>query len=190
MRCNKVLNEDLQIDCSRVPVVGIENKVVLIPFDAIDRSRIRIERNRLLDFSLKNGARGYVVEGYSRHFTGIQKYQGEDSYTQELSLRIYDSKYIEEIEALTNSLYVAIILTKEGRYEVLGYDAGLEVRSLERDYDKNAIRFTLGTGSIRERSLLYFLDGDPQEMRKRFDRGFVSVWGRRIFDSSFDSSFE
>ena len=190
MRCNKVLNEDLQIDCSRVPVVGIENKVVLIPFDAIDRSRIRIERNRLLDFSLKNGARGYVVEGYNRHFTGIQKYQGEDSYTQELSLRIYDSKYIEEIEGLTESLYVAIILTMEGRYEVLGYDAGLEVRSLERDYDKNAIRFTLGTGSIRERSLLYFLDGDPQEMRKRFDRGFVSVWGRRIFDSSFDSSFE
>ena len=91
---------------------------------------------------------------------------------------------------MTLSLYVAIILTMEGRYEVLGYDAGLEVRSLERDYNKSAIRFTLGTGSIRERSLLYFLDGDPQEMRKRFDRGFVSVWGRRIFDSSFDLSFE
>lgn len=75
-------------------------------------------------------------------------------------------------------------------FEVLGYDAGLKLTSLTRDYKENMIRFTLGSEVKEVRVCYYINDLDWATTKRAFDRAFVRDNTFRIFDDTFDDTFE
>lgn len=197
VQCIRGLKEGFTFDCEYIPIKGIYNRVVLINFEDIDRRKVMREGVNLINFSLKEGKRGYSIEGYKRHFTGRQKYSS-NKYTHELDLRVYDfsNKHISLIEDLHKGTFVAVIQSNEhsfekSGFEVLGYDAGLRVVSLTRDYKENMIRFTLGSDKVKEPRIFYYLhDIDWATTKKQFDKEFVTDNSFKVFDETFDETFE
>ena len=196
MQCIRGLSEGIGFDCGYIPLKGIYNQVVLINFTDIDRSKITRSGVLLHNFQLKEEKRGYIVEGYKQHFTGRERYT-PNRYTHELDLRVYDfsKKYMDLLEELQRGTFVAVVQTNEhsfnrSGFEVLGYDAGLKLTSLTRDYKENMIRFTLGSHMKEVRVCYYINDLDWATTKRDFDRAFARDNTFRIFDDTFDDTFE
>ena len=113
-------------------------------------------------------------------------------------MRVYDfsNKHISLIEDLQKGTFVAVIQSNEhsfdkSGFEVLGYDAGLRVVNLTRDYKENMIRFTLASDKVKEPRIFYYLhDIDWATTKKRFDKEFVTDNSFKVFDETFDETFE
>ena len=196
MQCIRGLSEGISFDCGYIPLKGIYNQVVLINFTDIDRANITRSGVLLHNFQLKEEKRGYIVEGYRQHFTGRERYT-PNRYTHELDLRVYDfsKKHMDLLEELQKGTFVAVVQTNEhsfnkSGFEVLGYDAGLKLTSLTRDYKENMIRFTLGSEVKEVRVCYYINELDWATTKRAFDRAFARDNTFRIFDDTFDDTFE
>ena len=86
-----------------------------------------------------------------------------------------------------------VVETINGIFEVLGFGGGLVLTSATRDYNTNGVSVTLNTPSgltERQMVLVWASEGiDETQKRNRFDSG-LSERKRKIFDFSFDNTFE
>ena len=199
MQCIDVLRGDAYYDCAVNPLRGIENRVLLINFKDIDRRRTYINSDKTVieRLFLLYKKRGYLFEGKRGNFTGNQKYS--NGYLHEVQIRIYNvnRENLKRIQEVTRGRFVAIIETKNNTedyreaFEVLGFDSGMRLTSMQRDYKESSVKLTFGTGEVKEIYPLYkWLEGDYHVTKQRFEKRLTEGELFKIFDETFDETFE
>ena len=177
--------------------LGLRRRMLFIRFEDVDRRRSVITGGYAVDLHLLPYCRGEVVDvPYGFVVNGKQLYSGGKGYLHELSFRVNNRTVgaaAGVVKALRSGSWVVVVETAEGAWEVLGFEAGLVLRSAERDFDRNGVRVVLGTDTNnleRYFALQWYVFGmGEQAQRDLFDGGLEA--GRlRVFDRSFDNSFE
>ena len=180
MRCIDNI-KDITLDCDYKPKKGLKHRVLVIPYKDIDRryTTLNADKTEITHLQLLPGKRGYLFElNNAFKVSGSQKFGG--GFTHELSIKIdkADSGNIATMNALTKGIYVLIVETTSNTFEVLGYEAGLVVNSVQRDYTGNVIGLTFTTPSdVKElRMIALWGEGDYLAMSKKFERkAFVNI---------------
>lgn len=180
MRCIDNI-KDIILDCDYKPKKGLKHRVLVIPYKDIDRryTTLNADKTEITHLQLLPSKRGYLFElNNAFKVSGSQKFGG--GFTHELSIKIdkADSGNIATMNALTKGTYVLIVETAGNTFEVLGYEAGLVVNSVQRDYVGNVIGLTFATPSdVKElRMIALWGEGDYLTMSKKFERkAFVNI---------------
>jgi hypothetical protein len=174
MRCIDNI-KDIILDCDYKPKKGLKHRVLVIPYKDIDRryTTLNADKTVITHLQLLPSKRGYLFElNNAFKVSGSQKFGG--GFTHELSIKIdkADSGNIATMNALTKGTYVLIVETTSNTFEVLGYEAGLVVNSVQRDYAGNVIGLTFSTPSdVKElRMVALWGEGDYLTMSKKFER--------------------
>lgn len=167
--------KDIILDCDYKPKKGLKHRVLVIPYKDIDRryTTLNTDKTEITHLQLLPSKRGYLFElNNAFKVSGSQKFGG--GFTHELSIKIdkADSGNIATMNALTKGTYVLIVETTSNTFEVLGYEAGLVVNSVQRDYTGNVIGLTFATPSdVKElRMVALWGEGDYLTMSKKFER--------------------
>lgn len=174
MRCIESI-KDIVLDCKYRPIKGLKHRVLVIPYKDIDRryTAMNEDKSVITHFQLYPTKRGYLFE-LSKSFkvNGSQKLSG--GFVHELLIKIdkADSDNIATMNALTKGTYVLIVETMSNTFEILGYDAGVVMSSIQRDYAGNVIGLTFATPSdVKElRMVALWGEGDYLTMSKKFER--------------------
>ena len=173
MRCIDNI-KDITLDCDYKPKKGLKHRVLVIPYKDIDRryTTLNTDKTVITHLQLLPSKRGYLFElNNAFKVSGSQKFGG--GFTHELSIKIdkADSGNIATMNALTKGTYVLIVETASNTFEVLGYEAGLVVNSVQRDYAGNVIGLTFATPSdVKElRMVVLWGEGDYLTMSKKFE---------------------
>ena len=195
MRCIDNI-KDIILDCDYKPKKGLKHKVLVIPYKDIDRryTTLNADKTEITHLQLLPNKRGYLFElNNAFKVSGSQKFSG--GFSHELSIKIdkADSSNIATMNALTKGTYVLVVETTGNMFEVLGYEAGLVVNSVQRDYAGNVIGLVFTTPSdVKElRMVALWGDGDYIAMSKKFERkAFVGEnllrnSGRKITNNSY-----
>lgn len=173
MKCIEHI-KDIALDCKYRPTKGLKHRVLVIPYKDIDRRYTAMSEDKsvITHFQLYPTKRGYLFE-LSNAFkvNGSQKLSG--GFVHELSIKIdkADSVNISTMNALTKGTYVLIVETMSNTFEVLGYEAGLVVNSVQRDYAGNVIGLVFATPSdVKElRMVALWGEGDYIAMSRKFE---------------------
>lgn len=197
MRCTLGL-KDISTDCGYKPLKGVKHRVLMIRYEDVDRVRSVVGYGTAtVDLYLKGGKSGSMLELQEYYkINGVMRYNSRE-YAQEITIRLGDThntnECIQAVSALSNGTWVMVVETINGTFEVLGFGAGLILTSATRDYNTNGVSVTLGTTSgltERQMVLVWASEGiDETQKRNRFDSG-LSERKRKIFDFSFDNTFE
>lgn len=198
MRCILGL-KDISVDCNYKPLKGLRHRVLLVRFEDVDRVRSVVSRGRaVVDLHLRGGKSGVMVELLERFkLTGAMRWNG-GGFAQEITMRFGCNRAVSEgltaVEAIAKGAWVVVVETMNDDFEVLGFDAGLVLTASTRDYNSNGLVLTLGTPSgLTERymALEWLAEGTNayEWKKKRFESGLFEG-KRRIFDNTFDSTFE
>nr|DAO12752.1 MAG TPA: hypothetical protein [Caudoviricetes sp.] len=173
MRCIDNI-KDIILDCDYKPKKGLKHRVLVIPYKDIDRryTTLNADKTEITHLQLLPSKRGYLFElNNAFKVSGSQKFSG--GFTHELSIKIdkADSGNIATMNALTKGTYVLIVETTSNTFEVLGYEAGLVVNSVQRDYTGNVIGLTFATPSdVKElRMIALWGEGDYIAMSRKFE---------------------
>lgn len=174
MRCIENI-KDIALDCKYRPTKGLKHRVLVIPYKDIDRrfTTMNEDKSVITHFQLYPTKRGYLFElNNAFKVSGSQKFGG--GFTHELSIKIdkADSSNIATMNALTKGTYVLVVETASNTFEVLGYEAGLVVNSVQRDYAGNVIGLVFATPSdVKElRMVALWGEGDYLAMSKKLER--------------------
>lgn len=174
MRCIDNI-KDIILDCDYKPKKGLKHKVLVIPYKDIDRryTTLNADKTEITHLQLLPSKRGYLFElNNAFKVSGSQKFGG--GFTHELSIKIdkADSGNIATMNALTKGTYVLVVETASNTFEVLGYEAGLVVNSVQRDYAGNVIGLVFATPSdVKElRMVVLWGEGDYLTMSKKFEK--------------------
>ena len=180
MRCIESI-KDIALDCKYRPIKGLKHRVLVIPYKDIDRryTTMNDDKSVITHFQLYPTKRGYLFE-LSNAFkvNGSQKLSG--GFVHELSIKIdkANSDNIATMNALTKGTYVLVVETMSNTFEILGYDAGVVVNSVQRDYSGNVIGLVFATpNDVKElRMVALWGEGDYLTMSKKFERkAFVNI---------------
>lgn len=174
MRCIDSI-KDITFDCKYRPTKGLKHRVLVIPYKDIDRRYTAMSEDKsvITHFQLYPTKRGYLFE-LSNAFkvNGSQKLSG--GFVHELSIKINkaNSDNIATMNALTKGTYVLIVETMSNTFEILGYEAGVVVSSIQRDYAGDVIGLVFATPSdVKElRMVALWGEGDYLTMSKKFER--------------------
>ena len=186
MRCIEHI-KDIALDCQYRPTKGLKHRVLVIPYKDIDRRYTAMSEDKsvITHFQLYPTKRGYLFE-LSNVFkvNGSQKLSG--GFVHELSIKIdkADSVNIATMNALTKGSFVLVVETNSNTFEVLGYEAGVVVSSIQRDYASNVVGLTFSTpNDVKElRMVALWGEGDYLTMSKKFEnKAFV---GRNLILNS------
>ena len=188
--------KDITLDCDYKPKKGLKHKVLVIPYKDIDRryTTLNTDKTEITHLQLLPSKRGYLFElNNAFKVSGSQKFGG--GFTHELSIKIdkANSDNIATMNALTKGTYVLVVETMSNTFEVLGYEAGVVVSSIQRDYAGNVIGLAFGTPSdVKElRMVALWGEGEYLTMSKKFERkAFVGEnllrnSGRKITDNNY-----
>ena len=173
MRCIENI-KDIALDCKYRPTKGLKHRVLVIPYKDIDRryTAMNEDKSVITHFQLYPTKRGYLFE-LSNAFkvNGSQKLSG--GFVHELSIKIdkTDSDNIATMNALTKGTYVLVVETMINTFEILGYEAGVVVSSIQRDYASNVVGLTFSTpNDVKElRMVALWGEGDYLSMSKKFE---------------------
>lgn len=186
MKCIENI-KDIALDCQYRPIKGLKHRVLVIPYKDIDRryTTVNDDKSVITHFQLYPTKIGYLFE-LSNAFkvSGSQKFGG--GFTHELSIKIdkANSDNIATMNALTKGTYVLVVETMSNTFEVLGYEAGVVVSSIQRDYASNVVGLTFSTPSdVKElRMVALWGEVDYLTMSKKFEnKAFV---GRNLILNS------
>ena len=173
MRCIDSI-KDITLDCKYRPTKGLKHRVLVIPYKDIDRryTTMNEDKSVITHFQLYPTKIGYLFE-LSNAFkvNGSQKLSG--GFVHELSIKINkaNSDNIATMNALTKGTYVLIVETMSNTFEILGYEAGVVVSSIQRDYASNVVGLTFSTpNDVKElRMVALWGEGDYLTMSKKFE---------------------
>ena len=187
MRCIENI-KDIALDCRYRPTKGLKHRLLVIPYKDIDRklTKWNADKSSITDLQLKIDKKGYLFE-LSNAFkvNGSQKLSG--GFVHELSIKIdkADSDNIATMNALTKGTYILVVETMNNTFEILGYEAGVVVNSVQRDYARNVIGLTFTTPSdVKElRMVAFWNEGDYNDRVAKFENGAFSV-GRNLLRDS------
>lgn len=187
MKCIEHI-KGIALDCNYRPTKGLKHRLLVIPYKDIDRklTKWNADKSSITDLQLKIDKKGYLFE-LSNAFkvNGSQKLSG--GFVHELSIKIdkADSDNIATMNTLTKGTYILVVETMNNTFEILGYEAGVVVNSVQRDYARNVIGLTFTTPSdVKElRMVAFWNEGDYNDRVAKFENGAFSV-GRNLLRDS------
>lgn len=195
MKCIESI-KDITLDCDYKPKKGLKHRALVIPYKDIDRryTTLNADKTEITHLQLLQSKRGYLFElNNAFKVSGSQKFSG--GFTHELSIKIdkVDSSNIATMNALTKGTYVLIVETTGNTFEVLGFEAGLVVNSVQRDYAGNVIGLVFATPSdVKElRMVALWREGDYIAMSRKFEnkalvrRNLLLNSGRKITNNNY-----
>lgn len=193
--CTGALTADILFDCENTAVGGIEQNVVLINQDDIDRATTTVDAdNRILltNLQLKAGKTGYKLTGVKQSngkaWELVKKENAPDKFKHTFSGVIFnpsaDNK--EQADSLSKGAkYVVVVEQKwkgEGNadaFEVLGLNSGLELTTMTNNSKENdnMIMFELSSADGYEEVTMpkTLLDGTYAATKTVFDNKFVQA---------------
>ncbi len=171
MDCSKINVGFAMTACGKPALAGTAPRIILLNFSDIDRALSEInatDPNIIESIVLKEGAKGYVVDTLPNATVGEDTVNVGTYYRthqQNVTIRIFKKSEAAKkfVNGLTNSRVVAIIENVDRgdagdtKYEVYGWDSGLELNDLTASTemaDGVAYLFTLGSGTVAQESSL------------------------------------
>lgn len=165
MNCGKISKSLILASCAAA-IVGVGKRIIFVNYDDIDREASQVSGNVCSDLVLKSGANGFAYESEKNSWetssplvNGTYKKRFDHSVLGRIFLRTQEIK--DELIAMANSKVVAIVEnldnTAETKYEIYGYDSGLEMtdlQSVSTDADGVLYSFTAASGTNAKESQL------------------------------------
>lgn len=164
------LSADIAIDCDNISIGGVEEDIVIIAHEDVDKVTSTINSsNRLLldDFNAISGKSGFLLEGI-KNAQGILAEFVPSEETLDKWRHVYDGviatpsalNRFEASKLAKGESYMIVVRTrykgvsKADEFKVLGWDAGLYVTAMTENSRENdgMIKFTL---SSKDNSLEY-----------------------------------
>lgn len=192
--CKPLLTSDILLNCDTPTVAGIENTVVLINRDDIDRTATTFSTtnpNLMTNLALKTGKKGFKVEGIKQILSaGFELVVGDyvNRFTHRFSGSILnlDSETLNTLNELGGGAnLIAVIETRykgsdsKEPYKVLGYSQGLELSTATWSSNENegTIQIELTSVEGREEPVVPFtlLETDYDTTKTAFDNSFASA---------------
>lgn len=145
--CDFLIEQDIVgYDCDNPPVKGVESKGVLINrsdidyADEIDSGGAEPFMLRFTHLMTKCDTHGYAVyQSGKTPYNGTQQEMQEganaNTITNTLQLVVLkqDENWAQQLFALMNGEFVAVLQNKNGTYQVYGYEAGLHCTGAVRE---------------------------------------------------------
>lgn len=166
MNCAKIAT-NLALTSCQASASGLEKTIVLANFEDIDREATQVENGVCSEFVLKNGASAYEYTSEKNAFEGnspLAKKTYRNMFDHSVLCRVFNKtqQVKTELNALANGKVVAIVKNvdvhnDETRYEIYGFDSGLEMSALDApttDADGVQYNFTLASGDNAKESQL------------------------------------
>jgi hypothetical protein len=141
MNCGELTKDLIAASCGQTAVAGLEDDVILINYNDIDKTASTVTNNVISSLLLKGSKKGFKFSTFGRSLdeSGITFTKGtyRNTWAHDLYLRIFTKdedakKYVNEFG--DGAKVVAIVrnneIGKDGdvAYEVYGWDNGLELK--------------------------------------------------------------
>ena len=138
---------NILFDCDKNLVAGVKDTIILLPFDDVDKTLSTIDvtnKSMLTNLVMKSTKIGYKVEGvnFSNDFeVSLAKGKYWNEVEQNIMFRIFDISAVTKdwIEKLWKMRVMVVVINNvatgngAAKYELLGWDLGLEVTELTRN---------------------------------------------------------
>lgn len=166
--CSKITVGFTQDECLPPAIAGTGPRVILISYSDIDKANSVVTDNVISAIALKDGAVGYEVDSLPNATVGEQTVN-VGTYVRtvqhNVTIRIFRKSEAAKkfVNGLLNARVVAIVENNERgengevKYEVYGWDAGLELNDLTASTemaDGVPYLFTIGSGTIAQEGTL------------------------------------
>ncbi|KGO88095.1 hypothetical protein Q765_03305 [Flavobacterium rivuli WB 3.3-2 = DSM 21788] len=197
--CTGALTADILFDCENQGAGGIEQNVILINRDDIDRTLTTLDptNNKVVsNITLKAGATGFkftgVKQSNGKAYELVKKENAPDKWKHTFSGVIFSPTLANKTQAnnmAQGSKYVVVVeqifkgIGNKDAFEVLGYGSGLELMSMTNNSKENdnMIVFELSSSDGYEENTVAktFLDGGVASgtyaaSKTAFDNKFAS----------------
>jgi hypothetical protein len=143
--CDFIIEQDIQgIDCTNPPVKGAESMGVLINRKDIDYADETTSTSPFM-LNFVNGMTKCDTHGYAVYQSGKTPWNGTQqemvegtnantiTNTVQLVVLKQDKDWAQQLYALVNGEFVAILKNKDGSEQVYGYEAGLHCTGAVRE---------------------------------------------------------
>lgn len=171
MDCSKIKVGFEMAACGKPALAGTAPRVILLNYTDIDKAvsdMSATDENVIESIVLLAGAKGYEVDTLPNATVGedtINKGTYTSTHQQNLTVRIFKKSAAAKkfVNGLTNARVVAIVqnndrgVAGDTKYEVYGWDSGLELNDLTASTemaDNVPYLFTLGSGSVAQEGSL------------------------------------
>lgn len=193
--CTGALTADILFDCANAPVGGIEQNVVLINQDDIDRATTTTDAsNRILltNLQLKAGKTGYKLTGVKQSngkaWELVKKDNAPDKFKHTFSGVIFNpsAENKEQADSLSKGAKYVVVVEQKWKgagnvdaFEVLGLTSGLELMTMTNNSKENdnMIMFELASADGFEEVTMpkTLLDGTYSATKTVFDNKFIQA---------------
>lgn len=137
-----ILNE-----CDANLITGVNDTIILLPFDDVDKTLSTFDvsnKSLITNLVMKAGKKGYVVEGknFSNDVdTAMVKGKYQSEFEHNIMFRIFKIDAVTKswIHTLANNRIMVVVNNnvisgkEANRYEIFGWDQGLELNELTRN---------------------------------------------------------
>lgn len=155
-------------ECGTPALAGTAPRVILVSYTDINKGLSVVANNVISELVLKAGAKAYEVDSISNATVGedtVNVGTYVRTHQHNVTVRIVKKSEAAKkfVNGLTNARVVAIVENNDRgddgdtKYEVYGYDSGLELNDLTASTevaDGVAYLFTLGSGTIAQEGSL------------------------------------
>ncbi|OJV40832.1 MAG: hypothetical protein BGO29_14790 [Bacteroidales bacterium 36-12] len=144
MNCSDLLAAVTAAQCGKNATVGLEDNLILVNFNDVDKAASVVTSDVISDLVLKSGKKGYTFTTIGRSFNdagvpSVNRGTYKNTVSHSIPLRIFIKT--EPAKAFVNKLiagarFMAIAKNNEigtageVKYEVYGWDNGLEITNL------------------------------------------------------------
>lgn len=190
-----LLDDDFLFNCDDIALGGLENDVLLINYDDLDKTAITFNgtnNNIMTNMQLKSGKTGYLLQGVkqvlSTSYELVKKEMSVDMFKHIFNGVILTASASNKDQAgklAKGGRYVVIVHRKykgvnnADAFEVLGYSSGLELESLNYNSKENSgvISFVLASVENEEEDDLpkTLLETDYATTLAAFETKFVQA---------------
>jgi hypothetical protein len=149
MNCTTELLSVIAADCNDPSIAGTYGDVILVPYDAIDRTLTKISgatggQRVISELVLKSGRQGYSFAAFDNSVLGAASLNAgtyKNNFQHDLTLRVFVKNTTTKtfVNLFANARVVAIVKNKnygsngEDVYETYGFDSGLKLNTLTSD---------------------------------------------------------
>lgn len=164
MSCITKITGDFALDCANLPIAGIDANIVLINYDDINRTAtIFSSTNELLvtNLQLKAGKTGYLLSGVKqsngKNYSMVAVENLPNRFLHGITGKILNPSVANKLQLQKLALggkYVAVIkqnwkgVDNEDAFEILGYNAGLELKEATNNSTEESNTIVLSIGNI------------------------------------------
>lgn len=155
-------------DCAAPAIAGTGPRVILVNFSDVDKGQSVVTDNVISEMLLKTGMVGYEVDSLPNATVGedtINVNTYNRTHQHNLTIRIFKKSEAAKkfVNGVTNARVMAIVENNDRgdagdtKYEVYGWDSGLELNDLTASTEMTdgvAYLMTLGSGTIAQETSL------------------------------------